>query len=75
MQSAGETVAVSKKTMWIGYIVAAPPVLLLLMSAVMKLMQPPSLVEGFIKAGYPAHLIVPGHRRAGLHDPLPYPHD
>ncbi len=59
MQSAGETVAVSKKTMWIGYIVAAPPVLLLLMSAVMKLMQPPSLVEGFIKAGYPAHLIVP----------------
>jgi hypothetical protein len=59
MQSPGTPVAVSKKMMWIGYIVAAPAVLLLLMSGVMKLMQPPSLVEGFVKSGYPAHLIVP----------------
>jgi hypothetical protein len=48
---------VSKKMLWSGYIMSAIPVLLLLMSGVMKLMKPPSVVEGFGKFGYPESLI------------------
>ncbi len=46
----------SKKTLWIGYILAAVPVLLLLMSGVMKVMNPPFVAEGFAHLGYPESL-------------------
>ena len=44
---------VSKKVLWGGYIMSAIPVVLLLMSGVMKLMAPPTVVEGFAHLGYP----------------------
>lgn len=56
MQSDIEAVPVSKKMVWAGRIVSALPVLLLLMSGIMKLMRPPAVVEGFVDLGYPEHL-------------------
>jgi hypothetical protein len=50
---------VSKKMLWAGYIMSALPVLLLLMSAVMKFMKPAQIVQGFGHYGYPESLIVP----------------
>ena len=44
---------VSKKVLWGGYIMSAIPVVLLLMSGVMKSMAPPTVVEGFAHLGYP----------------------
>ncbi len=41
------------KMVWAGRILSTLPVLMLLMSGVMKLMQPPDLVEGFDKLGWP----------------------
>ena len=46
----------SKAARWVGYILATLPVLLLLMSGVMKLMAPPTVVEGFVRLGYPENL-------------------
>jgi hypothetical protein len=48
----------SKKAFWIGWILSALPVSMLLMSAVMKLMKTPAVVEGFGKFGYSETLIV-----------------
>ena len=56
MQSVIQTHPVSKKTLWAGYIIGALPVLLLLMSAVMKLIKPPPVVEGFAHLGLPESL-------------------
>ena len=44
---------VSKKVLWGGYIMSAIPVVLLLMSGVMKVMVQPTAVEGFAHLGYP----------------------
>lgn len=46
----------SKKMLWAGYIMAAVPVLLLLMSGVMKVMNPPFVIEGFVRLGYSENL-------------------
>lgn len=46
----------SKKMLWASYIMAALPVLLLLMSGVMKVMNPPFVAEGFAHLGYPEGL-------------------
>ena len=46
----------SKKALWVSYIMAAVPVLLLLMSGVMKLVKPANVVEGFVHLGYPESL-------------------
>jgi DoxX-like protein len=46
----------SKKMLWAGYIMAAVPVLLLLMSGVMKVMNPPFVTEGFVRLGYSENL-------------------
>ena len=43
---------VSKKMLWAGYIMSTPPVLALLLSGVMKLVKPASVVEGFVHLGY-----------------------
>jgi len=53
-----ESAPVSKKMLWAGYIMSALPVLLLLMSGVMKLMKPPSLVQGFTHYGWSESVIV-----------------
>ncbi len=46
----------SKTARWVGYLMSALPVLLLLMSGVMKVMKPPFVVEGFVHLGYPESL-------------------
>ena len=56
MRSVTQTHPVSKKTLWASYIMSALPVLLLLMSAVMKLIKPPPVVEGFAHLGFPESL-------------------
>jgi uncharacterized membrane protein YphA (DoxX/SURF4 family) len=47
-----ETISMPKKLIWAGYILSALPALLLLFSGVMKLVKPPSVVEGFTHLGY-----------------------
>jgi DoxX-like family len=55
MESA--TQPVSKKALWAGRIISALPVLMLLLSGVMKLMKPASVVQGFAHFGYPESVI------------------
>jgi len=57
MQTDVQPPEISKRTLVIGYIVSALPVLLLLFSAVLKLMKPASVVEGFAQFGFPESLI------------------
>lgn len=47
---------VSKKMLWTGRILSALPSMLLLMSAVMKWMQPPAMVQGLGHYGWTASL-------------------
>jgi hypothetical protein len=49
----------SKKALWAGRIVSAIPVLMLLMSAGMKLAKPDFVVKGTVESGFPEQLIVP----------------
>lgn len=56
MSSGNQTASGSKKMLWVGYILSALPVLLLLFSGVMKLAKPPDLVEGFNHLGIPDRL-------------------
>jgi len=51
MQPVTQTHPVSKKTLWAAYIMSALPVLMLLMSAVMKFVKPAFVVEGFAHLG------------------------
>ncbi len=44
--------SLSKKMLWAGYIMAALPTVLLLMSGVMKVMNPSFVAEGFVRLGY-----------------------
>jgi hypothetical protein len=46
------TAPISKKMLWTGRILSALPVLTLLMSAVMKFMKPPDVLEEFTRLGY-----------------------
>ncbi len=54
----GEAVSSSKKMIWAGRVISAIPVLLMLFSGVLKLMKPPSLVQGFAQAGFAENLII-----------------
>lgn len=54
MDTTNETPAISKGARWGGAVMAAIPVLMLLMSAVMKLMHTQQVTEGLSKGGYPA---------------------
>jgi hypothetical protein len=47
-----------KWMVWTGWGVAALPVLMLFVSAIMKLAKPAFVVEGFIKHGYPESMLV-----------------
>jgi uncharacterized membrane protein YphA (DoxX/SURF4 family) len=58
MPSAIQTTPASKKKLWAGRIISGLPVLLLLFSGVMKLMKPPSVLQGFAGYGYPESLLV-----------------
>ena len=59
MHSTIQTAPVSKAALWTGYVMSALPILLILFGAIMKLMRHPSVIDGFARAGIPAHLIVP----------------
>ncbi len=56
MQSEPQTAPVSTKMLWAGRILSAVPVLMLVMSGVMKLVKPAAVVEGFAHLGYPESL-------------------
>lgn len=42
----------SKHMLWVSYIMSTLPVLMLLFSGIMKLIKPPSVMEGFAHLGY-----------------------
>jgi hypothetical protein len=42
----------SKHMLWVSYITSTLPVLMLLFSGIMKLIKPPSVMEGFAHLGY-----------------------
>ncbi len=52
MQTAAPTAPVSKTMLWAGLLVSTLPVLVLLLSAVMKLVKPAPVVEGFAHLGW-----------------------
>jgi len=56
MQTTTQPPPVSKKMLWAGRIMSAVPLLMLLMSGVMKLLKPAPVVEGFGRLGYPESL-------------------
>jgi len=56
--SVAAAVPTSKKMLWTGRVISAIPVLLMLLSAVMKLSKPAPVVQGFVRFGYPESQIV-----------------
>ena len=59
MSSESSPMPVSKAQLWTGRVLSALPVLLLLMSGVMKLAKPAPVLEGFVRLGYPVGVIAP----------------
>src|SRR5580704_3266882 len=57
-QSVASAVPTSKKMLWAGRVISAIPVLLMVLSAVMKLIKAAPVVQGFPKYGYPESQIV-----------------
>jgi hypothetical protein len=57
-QSAASAVPTSKKMLWIGRVMSAIPVLLMLFSAVLKLVKAAAVVQGLPRYGYPESQIV-----------------
>jgi hypothetical protein len=53
MESNTKSAPVSKPVFWASVVISAVPVLLLLFSAVMKLMKPQMVVDGFAHLGWP----------------------
>ena len=49
----------SKVMLWTGRVLSTLPVLLLLMSSVMKLTRGPDIIKGFAEFGYDSSLLVP----------------
>ena len=56
VQSAAPPAAASKRLLWVGRVLSALPVLMLVMSATMKFMKPAPVVEGFTHLGIPDRL-------------------
>ena len=54
-QTITQPAPVSKTALWAGRIASGIPVLMLVMSATMKLLKPPGMVEGFTSLGWPEH--------------------
>ncbi len=59
VQTLTQSPPISKKYLLAGWIISALPVLMLLFSASMKFMKPPSALEGFDHLGYGRHLALP----------------
>lgn len=57
--SAESSARPSRGLVWTGWVLTALPAALLVFSAVMKLMKPQAVVEGFAHFGIPEHLIIP----------------
>jgi hypothetical protein len=57
LQSAFESAPVSKKSLWAGRVISAIAALILLFGGIMKLLQPPSVLQGFAQLGYPRSTI------------------
>jgi hypothetical protein len=57
-QPAASAAPTSKKMLWAGRVISAIPVLLMLFSAVLKLVKAAPVVQGFPRYGYPESLIV-----------------
>lgn len=53
-----QTVTVSKPMLWTGRILSGLPVLMLLMSAAMKFVQPPAALEGMEHLGWPTKYLI-----------------
>jgi uncharacterized membrane protein YphA (DoxX/SURF4 family) len=56
MDSSTQTAPPSKAALWTGRILTILPALMLLMSGIMKIAKPPSVVQGFEHLGYPERL-------------------
>ncbi len=59
MVSATQSAPVSKKLFWAGCVASAPPVVMLIMSGVMKLMKAEPVMESFPKLGWNPSIAVP----------------
>lgn len=59
MSSDLQTATSSKTMVWVGRILSTLPVLMLVMSAVMKLTKHPEVLKGFDKMGWPEYVLVP----------------
>lgn len=57
MNSPNPSAPVSKTALWVGRVLPVPAVLMLLMSGVMKIMQTPDVVKGFVD--WPSGIAVP----------------
>ena len=57
--AAKTTAQPSKKAIWLGRIMSALPVLLLIFSATLKFIKPAGVVQGLEHAGIPLHLATP----------------
>jgi hypothetical protein len=49
----------TKTALWVGRVMSALPVLMILFGSILKLMKSPSIIEGCARAGISEHLIVP----------------
>ena len=58
MRADFETTPISPKMRWAGYILSALPALMLLFSAVMKLMKPAPVLQEFARLGYQENVIL-----------------
>ena len=58
MQLDSQAPPVSKKMLWVGWIMSGIPSLFLLVDGVMKLLKPEPVVEATVKLGYPEDVIV-----------------
>lgn len=59
LRHSAELVPISKGALWTGRVISALVVLLMIMSAVMKLIKPPSVVQGFAHFGFSESLLFP----------------
>lgn len=58
MSSEPQSRAVPKWMFWTGWVLGVIPCLLFVMSAVIKFMKPPEVVEGMAKSGWPLELLL-----------------
>jgi hypothetical protein len=59
MQSETLTAPQSRLAFWMGWVISAVPVLMLTMSAIMKITKPPEVMEGFEHLGWDETLALP----------------